>query len=281
MNKQIKDFLFILVTALVIGCVAPTTQRVKPNEEAVAVEADIQREIAFKEAINSQQRLYKIGAPVLKKSLTFCNDKQTKAIGITYANKYDFEGEFQNIAVSKLGLSTTLQITYIFDSYPAEEAGLRTGDILLSINGEDIPEGKDASKRFLVADHDPGAASEFVRTVDITAAMGHAFSTMGYFAELLNNDEAIGHWNGLASEQMKNISSMFVDGWYRDIDGRTNKPIILKDYFDVMRKIQKRSKTSQRDLAQQLGFSLGKLNYCIKALQQKGLIKIKNFSTSF
>jgi DNA-binding transcriptional regulator YdaS (Cro superfamily)/membrane-associated protease RseP (regulator of RpoE activity) len=148
MNKQIKDFLFILVTALVIGCVAPTTQRVKPNEEAVAVEADIQREIAFKEAINSQQRLYKIGAPILKKSLTFCNDKQTKAIGITYANKYDFEGEFQNIAVSKLGLSTTLQITYIFDSYPAEEAGLRTGDILLSINGEDIPEGKDASKRF-------------------------------------------------------------------------------------------------------------------------------------
>ena len=55
MNKQIKDFLFILVMALMIGCVAPTTQRVKPNEEAVAVEADIQREIAFKEAINSQQ----------------------------------------------------------------------------------------------------------------------------------------------------------------------------------------------------------------------------------
>ena len=30
-------------------------------------------------------------------------------------------------------------------------------------------------------------------------------------------------------------------------------------------------------LAKDLGFSLGKLNYCIKALQQKGLVKIKNF----
>ena len=50
-----------------------------------------------------------------------------------------------------------------------------------------------------------------------------------------------------------------------------------QDHFNVMREIQKRPQTSQRDLAQQLGFSLGKLNYCLKALRQKGLIKIKNF----
>jgi len=50
-----------------------------------------------------------------------------------------------------------------------------------------------------------------------------------------------------------------------------------QDHFNVMRELQKQPKTSQRDLAGQLGFSLGKLNYCLKALQQKGLIKIKNF----
>ena len=50
-----------------------------------------------------------------------------------------------------------------------------------------------------------------------------------------------------------------------------------QDHFNVMREVQKGPKNSQRDLAQQLGFSLGKLNYCLKALQQKGLIKIKNF----
>lgn len=31
-------------------------------------------------------------------------------------------------------------------------------------------------------------------------------------------------------------------------------------------------------MAKQLGFSLGKLNYCLKALKVKGLIKIKNFN---
>ena len=34
---------------------------------------------------------------------------------------------------------------------------------------------------------------------------------------------------------------------------------------------------SQRKLAEELGFSLGKLNYCLNALKLKGLIKIKNF----
>lgn len=49
------------------------------------------------------------------------------------------------------------------------------------------------------------------------------------------------------------------------------------DEFNVLRKINSNPKTKQRDLANQLGFSLGKLNYCIKALKKKGLIKIKNF----
>tara|TARA_Y100000590_G_scaffold199423_1_gene226453 strand:+ start:1317 stop:1616 length:300 start_codon:yes stop_codon:yes gene_type:complete len=50
-----------------------------------------------------------------------------------------------------------------------------------------------------------------------------------------------------------------------------------KDHFEILRKIQKKPEASQRELAGELGFSLGKLNYCLKALQQKGLVKIKNF----
>ena len=49
------------------------------------------------------------------------------------------------------------------------------------------------------------------------------------------------------------------------------------DHFDVLRKIQKKPESTQRELAEELGFSLGKLNYCLKALQGKGLVKIENF----
>ena len=49
------------------------------------------------------------------------------------------------------------------------------------------------------------------------------------------------------------------------------------DHFDVLRKIQKKPESTQRELAEELGFSLGKLNYCLKALHAKGLIKMQNF----
>lgn len=49
------------------------------------------------------------------------------------------------------------------------------------------------------------------------------------------------------------------------------------DQFNILRKIKSKPNSSQRQLALELGFSLGKLNYCMKALKEKGLVKIKNF----
>ena len=53
-----------------------------------------------------------------------------------------------------------------------------------------------------------------------------------------------------------------------------------QDHFEVLRKIKNKPETTQRELADELGFSLGKLNYCLKALRAKGLIKIENFRTN-
>ena len=49
------------------------------------------------------------------------------------------------------------------------------------------------------------------------------------------------------------------------------------DHLNLLREIQKKPEASQRDLAKDLGFSLGKLNYCIRELNKKGLVKLKNF----
>jgi EPS-associated MarR family transcriptional regulator len=51
-----------------------------------------------------------------------------------------------------------------------------------------------------------------------------------------------------------------------------------KDHFEVLRKIEQNPNSTQRELAEELGFSLGKLNYCLKALKNKGLVKIENFT---
>ena len=53
-----------------------------------------------------------------------------------------------------------------------------------------------------------------------------------------------------------------------------------QDQFEVLRKIYKSEKSTQRNLSSQLGFSLGKLNYCLKRLNEHGLIRIKRFTNS-
>ena len=52
------------------------------------------------------------------------------------------------------------------------------------------------------------------------------------------------------------------------------------DQFNVLRKINSNPNVSQRDLANELNLSLGKINYCLKALKSKGLVKIQNFNKS-
>ena len=47
-----------------------------------------------------------------------------------------------------------------------------------------------------------------------------------------------------------------------------------------MRILQENPDLTQRELAQRLDISVGGLNYCLKALMERGLVKMKNFATS-
>jgi EPS-associated MarR family transcriptional regulator len=51
-------------------------------------------------------------------------------------------------------------------------------------------------------------------------------------------------------------------------------------YFRIMRILQENSDLTQRELAEKLGMSVGGLNYCLKALIDKGLVKMQNLSNS-
>ena len=50
--------------------------------------------------------------------------------------------------------------------------------------------------------------------------------------------------------------------------------------FKYIRSIANHPGSSQRSFAKKIGLSLGKLNYCLRALKQKGLVKGKNFKNN-
>lgn len=51
-------------------------------------------------------------------------------------------------------------------------------------------------------------------------------------------------------------------------------------HFRLLRLLENHPEYSQRDISRALGISLGGVNYCLKALIDKGLVKIENFKTS-
>mgnify|MGYP003976653479 FL=1 len=52
----------------------------------------------------------------------------------------------------------------------------------------------------------------------------------------------------------------------------------LNDRYYLLKELEKAERKSQRELAKVLGFSLGKLNFVLKALISKGLVKMENFA---
>ena len=53
-----------------------------------------------------------------------------------------------------------------------------------------------------------------------------------------------------------------------------------QDNLNILRKINESKNLTQRTMAKDLGISLGKLNYCLKALKNKGYVKIRNFKNN-
>ena len=49
-------------------------------------------------------------------------------------------------------------------------------------------------------------------------------------------------------------------------------------HLDLLRKLESNPEYTQRKLSQEMGVSLGKINYCMKKLTEKGWVKLTNFS---
>ena len=60
----------------------------------------------------------------------------------------------------------------------------------------------------------------------------------------------------------------------------SNNKKISEDDLKVLHLVHTNPEISQRGIAERMGFSLGKVNYCIKALSEVGFIKLQNFSQS-
>lgn len=76
---------------------------------------------------------------------------------------------------------------------------------------------------------------------------------------------------------MNCIINKAVYNYYVQQNGRVSKK---QNKFQILKSLELDSSPTQRQLSNDLGVSLGKINYCLKSLIEKGFIKVNNFRNS-
>ena len=76
---------------------------------------------------------------------------------------------------------------------------------------------------------------------------------------------------------MNCIINKAVYNYYVQKNGKVSKK---QNKFQILKSLERDSHPTQRQLSNDLGVSLGKINYCLKSLIGKGFIKVNNFRNS-
>lgn len=136
----------LLLTAMLSGCVSPTTQRIKVDNVAAEIEAKKQREVAVQSLMEDRVRLFKVAYPLLTRTHALCGEKTRYLIGMLVANNEFFGPEFREAANSAFGLTDTVRVLQVMPGSPADAAAIKANDVLLTLNAWLVPVGAQAMK---------------------------------------------------------------------------------------------------------------------------------------
>lgn len=157
-------------------------------------------------------RLQNVAAPLLKANEALC-PRIRRDIGMTVHTLSDYQPSLQPFAEVLIGASDRLSVRTIRDGSPADKAGLKTGDVIIGINGAYMPGGFTVQRFFEIATQNAFKGE----TAELKIIRGETRLDINvmpetlcdYPANVFFNDKANGHTDGeqiiITSELMKTV----------------------------------------------------------------------------
>lgn len=127
------------------GCAAPQTRTPKIDDASALSEARKQREMVLEDRVNTQKRLQAVASTILVSGAGLCGEKVQPYYGVSFWNEDSFESDWKTVAQSRFGVTGQLQVSMVDPGSGAESAGMKEGDVVVSVNGWQPPSGKEAS----------------------------------------------------------------------------------------------------------------------------------------
>ncbi|HSI96040.1 MAG TPA: M48 family metallopeptidase [Methylophilaceae bacterium] len=131
------------------GCATPQTRMPTVDSTAMQEETRKQREMVVEDYMNSYRRLQAVASKIVVSGTELCADKVGPYYGLTAWSREDFDKEWHDVVQSRFGVGDVASISSVVPGSAAEYAGVKAGDVVISVNGWTPPAGKGAVDKLM------------------------------------------------------------------------------------------------------------------------------------
>lgn len=147
MKKRTKQ-LFPLIALLLVACATPQTRIPTADKHEVDIEVQKQKELVIEAWLQEQGRLQTVSSKILTSGASLCGEQVAPYFGAHVWTKQDLAPDWQVAAESRYALGDEIRVAFVAPGSPAETAGLKAGDVIVSLNDKPVVLGKEAKKLF-------------------------------------------------------------------------------------------------------------------------------------
>ncbi len=102
---------------------------------------------ALRGVVTMQDRLYRVAAPLLSNNTELCKGSARNLLGFTAKNRWSYSDDYADAAQQVFGLDDRLHVMDVLAGSGAAKAGIKRGDILVSVEDKPLPTGANATRQ--------------------------------------------------------------------------------------------------------------------------------------